>query len=59
MRIAHIEAGRHVYGGAAQVRYLVDELTRAGHDNVLICARGGALAREPRDGGSRRAADAR
>jgi len=46
MRIAHIEAGRHLYGGAAQVRYLVDELTRAGHDNVLICARGGALARE-------------
>jgi glycosyltransferase involved in cell wall biosynthesis len=47
MRIAHIEAGRHLYGGAVQARYLVDALTRAGHDNFLICARGGELARDP------------
>lgn len=45
MRVVHIEAGRHLYGGAAQVRYLVDGLARAGIDNALICAQGGALER--------------
>jgi glycosyltransferase involved in cell wall biosynthesis len=44
MRVLHIEAGRHLYGGAAQVRCLVDGLAAAGVDNVLLCARGGALA---------------
>jgi glycosyltransferase involved in cell wall biosynthesis len=44
MRVAHIEAGKHAYGGAAQVRYLLDGLAGARVDNVLICARGGALA---------------
>src|SRR5262245_26029849 len=44
MRVAHIESGRHAYGGVAQVRYLVDGLNAARVDNVLICARGGALA---------------
>lgn len=47
MRIVHIEAGRHLYGGAAQVRYLVEGLTRVGVDNVLVCARGSALAAAP------------
>ncbi len=47
MRIAHIEAGRYLYGGAAQVRYLTQGLTGRGVDNVLLCARGsevGAVA---------------
>jgi glycosyltransferase involved in cell wall biosynthesis len=44
MRIAHIEAGRHLYGGAAQVRYLVEGLAGRGVDNVLLCARGSELA---------------
>ena len=43
MRIAHIESGMHLYGGAAQVRYLLEGLSAAGVDNVLIAARGGAL----------------
>jgi glycosyltransferase involved in cell wall biosynthesis len=47
MRIVHVEAGRHLYGGAVQVRYLVDGLARAGVDNVLICAAGSELAAEP------------
>jgi glycosyltransferase involved in cell wall biosynthesis len=47
MRVLHIEAGRHLYGGAAQVRYLVDGLASAGIDNVLLCARDGELADEP------------
>ena len=48
MRIAHIEAGRHLYGGAAQVRYLTEGLTGRGVDNVLLCPPGsevGAAAR--------------
>ena len=47
MRILHIEAGRHLYGGAAQVRYLIDGLGTEGVDNVLVCATGSALAAEP------------
>jgi glycosyltransferase involved in cell wall biosynthesis len=44
MRIAHIEAGRHLYGGAAQVRYLTEGLTRHGVDSTVLCARGSELA---------------
>jgi glycosyltransferase involved in cell wall biosynthesis len=44
MRVVHIESGRHLYGGGAQVRYLVEGLRAARIDNVLICARGGELA---------------
>lgn len=44
MRIAHIEAGRHLYGGAAQVRYLTDGLTRRGVDTAVLCASGSELA---------------
>jgi glycosyltransferase involved in cell wall biosynthesis len=47
MRIVHIEAGRHLYGGAVQVRYLLDGLSAAGGDNVLVCARGSELAAAP------------
>lgn len=43
MRIAHVEAGRHLYGGAAQVRYLVEGLTGRGVENVLLCPPGSAL----------------
>jgi glycosyltransferase involved in cell wall biosynthesis len=51
MRIVHIEAGRHLYGGAAQVRYLIDGLAAAKVDNILVCARGGALAAAAPAGG--------
>jgi glycosyltransferase involved in cell wall biosynthesis len=44
MRIAHLEAGRHLYGGAAQVRYLVDGLTARGVHNLLLCPTGSELA---------------
>src|SRR5688572_20374161 len=37
MRIAHIEAGRHLYGGAAQVGYLLEGLTGRGVENLLLC----------------------
>ena len=44
MRIMHIEAGRHLYGGARQVCYLIDGLVAAGMENVLVCARGSEIA---------------
>jgi glycosyltransferase involved in cell wall biosynthesis len=44
MRIVHIEAGRHLYGGAAQVRYLVDGLAAERIDNLLVCPQGSELA---------------
>jgi len=40
MRIAHIEAGRHLYGGAAQVNYLLEGLTGRGVENLLLCPPG-------------------
>ncbi len=40
MRIAHIEAGRHLYGGAAQVRYLIEGLAGRGIENLLLCPLG-------------------
>jgi glycosyltransferase involved in cell wall biosynthesis len=43
MRIAHIEAGRHLYGGAAQVRYLVEGLAARGAESFLLCPAGGEL----------------
>jgi glycosyltransferase involved in cell wall biosynthesis len=45
MRIAHLEAGRHLYGGGEQVRCLVDRLTERGVDNVLLCPSRSELAR--------------
>ncbi|MFS8606739.1 MAG: glycosyltransferase [Gammaproteobacteria bacterium] len=48
MRVAHIESGRHLYGGARQVLYLIDGLRGEGVDNVLICPRGSAIAAEAR-----------
>jgi len=47
MRIVHVEAGRHLYGGAAQVRELLTGLTAAGCDSVLACPRRSALAALP------------
>jgi glycosyltransferase involved in cell wall biosynthesis len=44
MRIVHIESGQHLYGGGAQVRYLLEGLHAAHVENVLICAQGSALA---------------
>jgi glycosyltransferase involved in cell wall biosynthesis len=51
MRIAHVEAGRHLYGGAAQVLNLVEGLAGRGVESVLFCPPGselGAAARAAR-----------
>lgn len=44
MRIVHLESGRHLYGGARQVADLIEGLDALDVDNLLLCARGSALA---------------
>ena len=44
MRIMHLEFGRHLYGGARQVCYLIEGLDAEGVENVLVCARGSEIA---------------
>ena len=37
MKIVHVESGRHLYGGARQVAYLIKGLSDRRIDNVLVC----------------------
>ncbi len=48
MRIVHVETGRHLYGGALQVLFLLEGLSRRGIDNVLVCTRDSDIARQAR-----------
>lgn len=43
MKILHIETGRHLYGGALQVFYLLRGLQAAGVENVLVCPPGSEI----------------
>ena len=43
LRVLHIETGRHLYGGALQVLYLLEGLAQAGFRNNLLCAHGSAI----------------
>ncbi len=43
MKILHVETGRHFYGGAQQVVYLLEGLAAAGVDNGLVCLPGTAI----------------
>jgi glycosyltransferase involved in cell wall biosynthesis len=43
MRVLHVEAGRHLYGGAQQVVYLLRGLAARGVSNQLACPRGSAI----------------
>src|SRR5690606_13096355 len=43
---AHVESGRHLYGGARQVLHLIEGLDARGVDNVLVCTAGSAIAAE-------------
>ena len=38
MKILHIEGGSHLYGGALQVFYLIQDLSKKSVQNVLICS---------------------
>jgi glycosyltransferase involved in cell wall biosynthesis len=49
LRVLHIEAGRHLYGGARQVLYLLEGLAREGVTNLLVCPAGSAIAKAAQD----------
>lgn len=44
MKVLHVEMGRHLYGGARQVAYLLDGLARHPGEHVLVCAEGAEIA---------------
>jgi glycosyltransferase involved in cell wall biosynthesis len=46
MHIAHLEAGRHLYGGARQVLHLMRGLRAQGVAGTLVCPPGSAIAAE-------------
>jgi hypothetical protein len=37
MKIVHVETGRHFYGGAQQVIWLIEGLAARGIENLLVC----------------------
>lgn len=45
MKVVHLETGRHLYGGARQVLYLLQGLRAEGVRNVLVSAEGSAISR--------------
>lgn len=48
-RVLHVEAGRHLYGGALQAVYLMRGLAAEGIENILVCPTGAAIAHASRD----------
>jgi glycosyltransferase involved in cell wall biosynthesis len=44
MKVLHVEAGKHYYGGARQVAYIIEGLAKRGVDNVLACPIGADIA---------------
>ena len=46
MRVLHVEAGMHLYGGALQVVFLLRGLKARGIHSVLACPTGSAIAPE-------------
>lgn len=44
MKVLHIETGRHLYGGALQVCYLLEGLAQQGVSNILVCTAGSEIA---------------
>ncbi len=46
MKILHVEAGKHLYGGARQVLYIVEGLAARGVTNLLACPAGSEMARQ-------------
>lgn len=44
MKVVHVELGRHLYGGARQVAYLLDGLAAWPGEHVLVCAEDAAIA---------------
>ena len=44
LHIVHVEAGKHLYGGAQQVVYLLRGLQARGHRSQLVCPAGASVA---------------
>ena len=47
--LLHVESGRHLYGGALQVQYLLEGLAARGHRNILVCPEDSAIAGAARE----------
>jgi glycosyltransferase involved in cell wall biosynthesis len=43
VKILHVESGRHLYGGAKQVAYLLEGLRRYGVESLLVCPPNSAI----------------
>ena len=51
MRVLHVESGRHLYGGARQVAYLVEGLAARGIESVVAAPpESGILGALPAEG---------
>ena len=44
MKVLHVESGKHLYGGALQVRYLMEGLSALSVQNILACPVGSAIS---------------
>jgi len=49
LTVLHLETGRHLYGGALQVYYLIHGSARLGLRNLLICPEGSRIQAAVRD----------
>jgi glycosyltransferase involved in cell wall biosynthesis len=49
VKVVHVEAGRHLYGGPLQVVYLLHGLAGAGDRHALVCPVGSAIATAARE----------
>jgi len=45
VKVLHVETGRHLYGGAKQVYYLIEGLQSKGIENILVCPKDSGIAR--------------
>jgi glycosyltransferase involved in cell wall biosynthesis len=48
MKIVHVETGRHYYGGAQQVIWLIEGLVARGVENLLVCPPDSAIDKAAR-----------
>ena len=48
MKIVHVETGRHFYGGAQQVIWLVNGLAASGVESILVCPPDSVIDKEAR-----------
>lgn len=44
MKVLHVETGRHLYGGARQVVYLLEGLQNSAVENILVCPSGSEIS---------------